>query len=151
MQKQVPHGKEICEKQLFHLIDKLKNIDIDESQVTEYLPSIREKLVDLDRDELIKRLVLAEFSHFLDLYKDSNDLNQYVEKERVRASDADMINIRINIGRKDRFDVKDLFGFVNRQPQLKGATIGKVDIQDTFSVFGIEKKAAKKISALSNP
>ena len=140
--KTVPQGQDICEVQLFHLIDKLKNIDIDESQVSDYLPAIRERLADLDRDELIKRLVLAEFNHFINLYKDSNDLNSFVSKEKTRNDDRDMTDIRINLGKKDRFEIKDLFGFINRHKALKGVEIGKVDIQGTFSVFGVESRLA---------
>jgi ATP-dependent RNA helicase DeaD len=73
--KLVPTGKEICEKQLYHLVDKVENVEVDESQIKDYLPVINSKLSWLDREELIKRFMSIEFNQFLSYYKDSRDIN----------------------------------------------------------------------------
>ncbi|MDZ4747035.1 MAG: DEAD/DEAH box helicase [Saprospiraceae bacterium] len=73
--KLVPTGKEICEKQLYHLVDKVENVEVDENQIKDYLPVIFNKLAWLDRDELIKRFMSIEFNQFLSYYKDSRDIN----------------------------------------------------------------------------
>ena len=73
--KLVPTGKQICEKQLYHLVDKVENVEVDESQIKDYLPVIYSKLSWLDRDELIKRFMSIEFNQFLSYYKDSRDIN----------------------------------------------------------------------------
>ena len=73
--KLVPTGKQICEKQLYHLVDKVENVEVDESQINDYLPVIFSKLSWLDRDELIKRFMSIEFNQFLSYYKDSRDIN----------------------------------------------------------------------------
>lgn len=73
--KLVPTGRQICEKQLYHLVDKVENVEVDESQIKEYLPVIFSKLSWLDRDELIKRFMSIEFNQFLAYYKDSRDIN----------------------------------------------------------------------------
>jgi ATP-dependent RNA helicase DeaD len=38
--KKVPTGKEICEKQLFHLVEKVENVEVEENQIAEFLPVI---------------------------------------------------------------------------------------------------------------
>ena len=80
--KQVPVGTEICEKQLFNLIDKFENVEVDEKRIAQYLPVIYKKLEWLDRENLIKRLVSLEFNRFLEYYKNAPDLN-------VHQSDRD--------------------------------------------------------------
>jgi ATP-dependent RNA helicase DeaD len=75
--KPVPLGTDICEKQLFNLIDKFENIEVDETRIEQYLPIIYKKLEWLDRENLIKRLVSLEFNRFLDYYKNAPDLNVY--------------------------------------------------------------------------
>jgi ATP-dependent RNA helicase DeaD len=75
--KPVPLGTEICEKQLFNLIDKFENVEVDESRIEQYLPVIYKKLEWLDRESLIKRLVSLEFNRFLEYYKNAPDLNVY--------------------------------------------------------------------------
>jgi ATP-dependent RNA helicase DeaD len=73
--KRVPTGKEICEKQLYHLVDKVENVEVEESQIKDYLTVIFNKLAWLDREELIKRFVSIEFNRFLAYYKDAHDIN----------------------------------------------------------------------------
>ncbi len=73
--KRVPTGKEICEKQLFHLVEKVENVEVEESQIAEFLPVIFNKLSWLDREELIKRFVSVEFNRFLAYYKNATDIN----------------------------------------------------------------------------
>jgi len=86
--KQVPNGKEICEKQLYSLIDKVHDIDINEKEIKDYLPDVYEKLEGLDREELIKRFVSLEFNQFLSYYENARDLNGDDSKAKGRSSDA---------------------------------------------------------------
>ncbi len=92
--KPVPLGKDICEKQLFNLIDKFENIEVDENRIEQYLPVIYKKLEWLDRENLIKRLVSLEFNRFLEYYKNAPDLNVYqsdrdIYKEESRGYSRD--------------------------------------------------------------
>ena len=80
--KQVPNGTEVCEKQLFSMIDKIKNVDVTNTDIEAYLPSIYEKLEDMTKEDLIKHLVAEEFSRFLEYYKDSEDLNVSLSRDR---------------------------------------------------------------------
>ena len=81
--KQIPNGTEICEKQLFSMIDKIKNIEVSSAEIESYLPAIYEKLEDMTKEDLIKHLVAEEFSRFLNYYKDSEDLNVSMSRDRV--------------------------------------------------------------------
>jgi ATP-dependent RNA helicase DeaD len=93
--KQVPVGTEICEKQLFNLIDKFENVEVDEKRIEQYLPVIYKKLEWLDRENLIKRLVSLEFNRFLEYYKNAPDLN-------VHTSDRDDSRNARGFSRDDR-------------------------------------------------
>ena len=64
----IPGGREICEKQLFHLIDKMEKVEVDDLKINSFLPAIYKKLEWLDREELIKKFVSLEFNRFLDYY-----------------------------------------------------------------------------------
>jgi len=70
----VPLGKDICEQQLIHLIDRVKAVKVDSDQISPYLAVIEEKLADLDREALLKHFVSMEFNRFLDYYKNAPDL-----------------------------------------------------------------------------
>ena len=73
-QKQVPNGEEICAIQLLSLIDKVVKTDVNK-QIEKYIPIIEEKLAHLDKEELLKHFVSAEFNRFLEYYKGSNNIN----------------------------------------------------------------------------
>lgn len=85
---EVPSGKEICEKQLFNLIDRFEQVEVNDTQIEPFLDVIYEKLSTLDREELIKRFVSVEFNRFLEYYKNARDLNA-VEKSSGSGRDRD--------------------------------------------------------------
>ncbi|MEO6132277.1 MAG: DEAD/DEAH box helicase [Saprospiraceae bacterium] len=95
--KKVPTGKEICEKQLFHLVEKVENVEVEEKQITEFLPVIFNKLAWLDREELIKRFVSIEFNRFLAYYKNAQDINVDHKSREQGAGSRD----RGDRGRRD--------------------------------------------------
>ncbi len=85
--KQIPTGKEVCEKQLFNLIDKVENIDVDEEQIGPFMPVIYHKLEWLDREELINHFVSVEFNRFLQYYANTPDLNVVHEGQEKGRKD----------------------------------------------------------------
>lgn len=76
----VPGGREICEKQLFAMIDKMEKVDIEQKEIDSYLPVIYRKLEWLEKEEIIKRFVALEFNRFLEYYRKAKDLNIPDEK-----------------------------------------------------------------------
>ncbi|HEX2934834.1 MAG TPA: helicase-related protein, partial [Bacteroidales bacterium] len=82
--KQVPNGKEICEKQLIGLVDKMEKVEVNDEQIEQFLPAIYEKLEAMSREELIKKFVSAEFNRFLEYYKNAVDINVKESSSRDR-------------------------------------------------------------------
>jgi ATP-dependent RNA helicase DeaD len=145
-QERIPMGEEVCQKQLYVLMDRIKEIKVDEKQIEPFLPEIYEMLDGLDRKELIKHFVSAEFNRFLSYYKDSKDLN--IEHPAAHASYAAMGNnikftrLFINIGRRDKLNPAKLIGLINEVLGSNDSAIGKIDIQNSFSFFEIEEGLA---------
>ena len=104
--KLVPTGREICEKQLYHLVDKVENVEVDESQIASFLPQIHSKLSWLDRDELIKRFMSIEFNQFLSYYKDSRDINITSRKKDDRGRPDRQKDRREDRGRREDRDTR---------------------------------------------
>lgn len=169
----VPSGNQICETQLFNLVDRVKNIEIDNHQIEQYLPDIYSKLEHLERDELIKHFVSVEFNRFLSYYKNAKDLNVSVSNRRDdnrrddnrrgdrndrgerggerggrsggRNGDTKFSRFHINIGSKDNINPPHLIGMINDvTPGLK-VEIGKIDILRNFSFFDADSTYEKEI------
>jgi ATP-dependent RNA helicase DeaD len=100
-QKPVPSGRDICEKQLFNLVDKVENVEVNTGQIENYLKVIYKKLEWLDREDLIKHFISVEFNRFLAAYENAPDLN--VEQTRYSERDhTDEIRREPGNGRRDR-------------------------------------------------
>ncbi|MCG1036949.1 DEAD/DEAH box helicase [Polaribacter sargassicola] len=146
IETKVPSGKEICQNQLMHLIDKVQNIEVNESQINEFLPNIYEKLEALDREELIKKFVSLEFNTMLSYYENAKDLNDLSSRDnsRARTVNENMTRFFINIGRKDSLNPAKLIGLINDQNIGDKIEIGAIDILDTFSFFELDKNFEDK-------
>jgi ATP-dependent RNA helicase DeaD len=146
VEAKVPSGKDICQNQLMNLIDKVQNIEVNQTQINEFLPSIYEKLEGLDREELIQKFVSLEFNTMLAYYENAKDLNDLSSKDnsRARATDENMTRFFINIGRKDNLNPGKLIGLINEQNIGDKVEIGSIDILDTFSFFEIDKNFEEK-------
>ncbi len=158
---EVPLGRDICEKQLMHLIDRVHTVNVDEDQIGPYLSTIQEKLAALDRDELLKKFVSLEFNRFLDYYKNTSDLTPVKKEPRNKKSNADnsrgrdrrggkFTTLQINLGRKDRVLPPDLINIINRTFKDKKIKIGRIDIERTWSMLQIEESYAAEVTSKLN-
>lgn len=143
IRKQVPGGREICEKQLFNLIDKVERVEVNDSQIEQFLPVIFNKLTWLERDELIKRFVSVEFNRFLSFYENAPDLNLNVSEAKRGESAGnkprrDKIRYSlffINLGTKNNLNPSNLIGLINESTGTKEISIGKIEMMKKFSFF----------------
>lgn len=151
--KQVPGGREICEKQLINLVDKVKSTQVDEVNIEKYLPAIYEKLESLDREELIKHFISVEFNRFLEYYKDAPDLNLTSKNSKTstyQKTEASFTRFHINLGSKQNLSASSLIALVNRSCQGKRIEFGKIEILRKFSFFEIEESRTKHLLADMN-
>jgi ATP-dependent RNA helicase DeaD len=103
--KNVPGGKEICERQLFSMVNKMHESEVNHEQINPFMDVVYDIFKDLSREELIKRFVSVEFNRFLNYYKDATDLSVEVKSMRNSRGDRDDRGDRRN--RSDRGDRND--------------------------------------------
>lgn len=164
----VPNGKEICEKQLFNLVDKMEKVEVNESDIEEFLTVVYKKLEWLSREELIKRFVSAEFNRFLDYYKNAPDLNVPENRswdrgersergdrgdrgdrgsrgDRAQPRNENMTQFRINLGDMDGMNPRSLMGLINEHTKNRTIPFGKANVQQKFSLFEVDTKHADEV------
>jgi ATP-dependent RNA helicase DeaD len=157
--QQVPKGDEICKIQLMTLIDKVVATEINQ-QINKYLPSIVEKLIHLDKEELIKHFVSTEFNRFLSFYKNAPDLNVSSNNKRDKNERKDRSNSRgervghaekghtrffINLGKEKDLQTHNLIGLINEYTKNRNLPIGKIDIMRKFSFFEIPSEFESEV------
>ena len=158
MLMKVPNGDEICQIQLMRLVDKVVTTEVNH-QIESYLPSIEEKLAHLDKSELIKHFVSAEFNRFLSFYKNAPDLNvsgsnnkdrndrgdrkerrgERKERRGERNGHAEAGHTRffINLGKEKDMQAHNLIGLINEYTRNRNIPVGKIDIMGKFSFFEV--------------
>lgn len=139
IQKEIPSGMEICEVQLFHLANNIKDTEINH-EINPYLPNINEVLADFSKEELIKKVFSVEFTRFFNYYKKAKNLNVSDDRNYSEADAKDSTRYFINIGAKDDFNWMSLKDFLRDLLQLGKDDVYKVDVKDSFSFFNTDDK-----------
>jgi ATP-dependent RNA helicase DeaD len=149
---EVPTGRNICEKQLFHLIDRVEKVEIDHTQIESYLPAIYRKLEWVDKQELIQRFVSLEFNRFLNYYRDAADIvselhNDGKKQDRSKkfADTTGFTRLYINLGRKDRIAPPHLIEMVNELVPNARVPIGRIDLFDTYAYFEVATQYTEQV------
>ena len=165
----VPGGAEICQKQLFKLIDRMEKVEVDEAQIAPFMDTVNKKLEWLSKEQIIKHFVSLEFNRFLEYYKNAPDLNEKADNKpdkRDNRDNRDTPNRRnerghndrhgrrgkngntrffINIGKKDGVIPVNIIGMINDNTKDRDINIGAIDIKDSFSFFEVGEKYTSKI------
>lgn len=148
--KDIPGGMEICEVQLFHLANSIKNTEINH-EIDMYLPTINEVLTDFSKEELIKKVFSVEFTRFYNYYKNAKDLNASAGSGDYSENDSkDTVRYFINIGGKDDFDWMSLKDFLRDLLELGKDDVYKVDVKDSFSFFNTDTKHQELVLGVFN-
>ena len=151
-EKTIPSGIEICEIQLLHLANKIKDTEVDH-EIDNYLPAINEVLDGLTKEELIKKMVSVEFNRFINYYKKKRDLSgeksdRGGEPREIRAGDP--VRYFVNIGARDDFDWMQLKDFLKETLDLGRDDVFKVDVKEGFSFFNTDGEHTDKVMSILN-
>ena len=154
-EKTIPSGIEICEIQLLHLANKIKDTEVDH-EIDNYLPAINEVLDGLSKEELIKKMVSVEFNRFINYYKSKRDITGERSNDRERSSEpreiraGDPVRYFINIGSRDDFDWMQLKDFIKETLDLGRDDVFKVDVKEGFSFFNTDGEHTDKVMSVLN-
>ncbi len=155
----VPSGEEICQKQLFNLINKMENVGVDEEQIAPFMDVVNKKLEWLNKEQLIKHFVSLEFNRFLQYYKNAPDLNEAANskpagnnnprekrkdgrpvKQRKAIAEKGFTRFFLNMGKKDGMAPQKIIGLINENTKQRNINVGAIDIKNNFSFFEVGEK-----------
>lgn len=158
-EKSIPSGIEICEIQLLHLANKIKDTEVDH-EIDTYLPAINSVLEGLTKEELIKKMVSVEFNRFINYYKKNRDISTQSGERRERSDDRDgaprennnggATRYFVNIGSRDNFDWMSLKDYLKETLDLGRDDVFKVDVKEGFSFFNTDPEHTDKVMEILN-
>jgi ATP-dependent RNA helicase DeaD len=164
--KEVPTPQHIIEKQLFSLADRIERVEVDDEEMSKYLPGVLKKLGWLSGEDVIKRILSMEFHRLLEYYKDAPNLDLVDEKplrEKKKRGENDaprtkedkdrrtaakgMERIYINAGKRDGFYAGNLIELLNKNITGQRVDVGRIDLMPSYSLFDVKKADAKRVVA----
>ncbi|MXV17121.1 DEAD/DEAH box helicase [Hufsiella ginkgonis] len=150
---EIPNGFDVCEKQLFALVHKVHNVEVNEEQIEQYIPRIMDEFKDLSKEDIIKRFASLEFNRFLEYYQNAPDLNAGDERGFERTGDrfprnggkSEYTRLFMNLGSVDDFTRGDMLGFICSQGKISGKAVGKIDLKGVYTFFEVENAVADQV------
>ena len=147
----IPDAVQICEQQLMNLVKKIHHVKVNELGIAKYLQPVFDELGDLDKEELIKRIVSIEFNRFLDAYRQAPDLNVDLahpgksSQSGYRSGEPRMF---MNLGSMDGLTEESMKKYVSEVTGIDKSEIGRIDVKGVYSFIDIPKdKMAKAMTA----
>jgi ATP-dependent RNA helicase DeaD len=149
----IPTGPEVCQMQLHHLVEKVKNTEIQHEQIGPFLPAIYKQLQGISKEEIIQSFVSAEFNRFLSYYRDAPDINVEVKKKEgvpgvhvgpgvaggsghpASPASPGVARLVVNIGLMERFTPKSMKTYLGQKAKIADLRIINVDVMKNRSYF----------------
>ncbi len=160
----IPQGIDICKRQLFHLIERMENVHVNDEQIEPFLPHVFAKLDYLSKEDVIRRFVSLEFNRFLDYYRDAEDLNLPEKPERTkekrsekspkkRSENGDKkgfkrgqrVRMSLNLGFRQNANVRSVLGAINDVTNDRTISIGDIEITQRCTFFDVYADQADQI------
>jgi len=143
----IPDGAEVVRKKLFYYLEQIANSAPQDDFAALYQANIHERFEEMDKDELIRRLIWLQLKDTVDMYNDSEDLNAgYDNTSRERGKGNKTVRLFINLGIKDGFTNGDkLLQFITESTDIDANTIDKITVRDLSSFFNVPYSAAEYI------
>ena len=144
--KNIPTGIEVCEQQLFHIVNNIHTQEVHHAEIEPFMGRIYEELKDLTKEELIKRFASVEFNRFLAYYRNAPDINIYPRGDKRNArpeagpssSGGKMVRLFANVGEMDGVSKKDFIKLLSRTFGVPAQAIGHIDLNRAYMHFDLD-------------
>jgi ATP-dependent RNA helicase DeaD len=145
--KSIPTGIEVCEQQLYQIVNNIHNQEVHHEEIEPYMARITEELKDLSKEELIKRFASVEFNRFLAYYRNAPDINVYPKGDKRGASarpvagsggSGQMTRLFANVGDMDGVTKKDFIKLLSRTFGVPTQAIGHIDLNRAYMHFDLD-------------
>ncbi|MCP4310620.1 MAG: DEAD/DEAH box helicase [Bacteroidetes bacterium] len=155
--RRIPEAEDICEKQMYALMDRVVQTPIDDEAIDRYWPVFYEKLKDLPTEEIVLKFISTELNAHLDYYKGAGDLNADQEKGgRTQSARREKGEFNRNVsGPKKRFTLDlgenqnmnkgALVRLVCSETGVDSNHIGRIEIHSRFSYFEVDESVSNVV------
>ncbi len=169
----LPSPQEICKKQLFKVMDQISKVDVDDETINPFMEEIQRHFEYFDKDDIIKKIVMMEFGHFLEYYAEEPDIEEPYEAKGQkgekgnrrkdsngrdrgpeRKAQKGYARLFINLGKAEGFYPGEVMQFINQHVSSRGKNgqgqrqeVGHIDLMSHYCFIEVPERDAKKVMA----
>jgi ATP-dependent RNA helicase DeaD len=154
----IPSATEVRDKKLIAFTDTVKNCEIEESIFDQTVIDGLEPLLELSKEELVKKMLSLELRRFSDQYLNAPDLNvqdrssadkgsrSFEGEGRERAYGSNRgTRLFVSIGQKDGLNVGSMKDFVASITGIPMTGIHRVDVKGVYSFVNVDEENVEKV------
>ena len=152
----LPEPREICSKQLYHVIDDIERVEVDEEEIAPFMDEVQKRWAWLDKDDLIKRVLSREFGRFLQYYANAPEIEETPSqpprgegKNSRRGNDhtpeEGYTRLFLNVGKIDKMYAREIMGLINSNVKGDKVEIGRIDLMKSFAFVEVKNEDADRV------
>ena len=149
----LPEPRDICTKQLYHVIDDIERVEVDEEEIAPFMDEVQKRWEWLDKDDLIRRVLSREFGRFLKYYAVEAPLSSPQEgekssrsrKDKKRVAEEGYVRLFLNVGKIDGMYAREIIGLLNKNVQGDKVAVGRIDLMKSFSFIEVKQEDLNRV------
>ncbi len=155
----LPEPKEICGKQLYHVIDEIERVEVDEEQIAPFMDDVQKRWAWLDKDDIVKRILSREFGRFLRYYASAPEIEEVTEKSEKgkakkekgkrakgdRTAEEGYTRLFLSVSKIDGFFAKEIIKLINDKVKGRKVEIGRIDLMKNISFVEVAEEDADRV------
>ena len=149
----IPDGAEVVRKRLFFHLEGIATAEPRADFAEVYLTTIHERFADMDKDELIRRLIWLQLKETIDAYHHAKDLNAGYEggEKGARSTNRESVRLFMNMGEKDGItSPQKLLEFITGATDIEANLVQRITLRELSAFFNVPGTAVDFVmSALS--
>ena len=151
----LPEPREICSKQLYHVIDDIERVEVDEEEIAPFMDEVQKRWAWLDKDDLIKRVLSREFGRFLQYYANAPEIEAPSQPPRGEGKNSrrkgdhtaeeGYTRLFLNVGKIDKMYAREIMGLINNNVKGDKVEIGRIDLMKSFAFVEVKDEDADRV------
>ena len=149
----LPEPRDICTKQLYHVIDDIERVVVDEEEIAPFMDEVRKRWEWFDKDDLIRRVLSREFGRFLRYYAVETSFSSPQEgekssrsrKDKKRTTEEGYVRLFLNVGKIDGMYASEIIGMLNKNVPGDKVAVGRIDLMKNFSFIEVKKEDQDRV------
>ncbi len=158
----LPEPRDICTKQLYHVIDDIERVVVDEEEIAPFMDEVQKRWAWLDKDDLIRRVLSREFGRFLQYYANAPEIEipgrgagskeqgtrskgQGARGKGSRVAEEGYVRLFLNVGKIDGMYAREIIGMLNKNVQGDKVAVGRIDLMKNFSFIEVKQDDLNRV------